>query len=69
MVVVVHLVFAVLALLVIYFVLIVPVYNFRSRPNPARRDVTILFFSVLFTLVLLQILWSVHNDVTRLAGG
>lgn len=69
MVVVVHLVFAVLALLVIYFVLVVPVYNYRSRATRARRDVTILFFSVIFTLVLLQILWSVHGDVARLVGG
>ena len=69
MVVVIHLVFVLLALLVIYFVLVVPVYNYRSRPNRARRDVTILFFSVIFTLVLLQILWSVHSDIARLAGG
>ncbi len=66
--VVINIVFVVLALVVVYGVLIVPVYNFATRPVKARRDVFILIFSVIFTAVILQILWSVHGDLARWFG-
>lgn len=68
-VVFVHLIFALLALLVLYFVLVVPVYNYLHRPNRAGRDAFILFFTVLFTAALLFFLWEFHRDVVALVGG
>lgn len=68
MAIVLHVVFLLLALLVIYSVLIVPLYNFFTRPVKAMRDITVAFFSVIFTGVILQILWSIHGDLLRWLG-
>lgn len=69
LVIVIHLVFALLALLVGYFVFFVPVYNYAKRPNRTPRDGLIVFFSALFTGALLFFLYEFHRDVIRLVGG
>ncbi len=60
--------FILLACAVVYGALIVPVYNFVTRPVKARRDLFIVIFAVAFTLAILQILWSVHGDLRRWLG-
>ena len=66
--VVVNVVFVLLAVAIVYGALIVPVYNFATRPTRARRDVFIVIFAVIFTVAILQILWSIHGDVSRWLG-
>lgn len=66
MAVVVNVIFVVLALLALYFVFIVPFYNFLARPDKSPRDGFILIFLLLFTGAIMQILWSIHGDVARL---
>ena len=65
---VVNAIFILLAIATVYGVLIVPVYNFVTRPVKARRDLFIVLFSVIFTFVILQILWSVNRDLHRWLG-
>lgn len=66
--VVLNIVFVLLAVAIVYGALIVPVYNFATRPNRARRDLFIVIFAVIFTVAILQILWSIHGDVNRWLG-
>jgi len=66
--VVLNIVFVLLAVAIVYGVLIVPVYNFATRPTKARRDLFIVIFAVIFTLAILQILWSIHRDLNRWLG-
>jgi hypothetical protein len=66
--VVLNIVFVLLAVAIVYGTLIVPVYNFATRPTKARRDLFIVIFAVIFTLAILQILWSIHGDVNRWLG-
>jgi hypothetical protein len=68
MVIALNIVFVLLAIGVIYGVLVVPIYNFVTRPVKAGRDIFIVIFSVIFTLAILQILWSVHGDLHRWLG-
>ena len=65
---IINIVFILLAIATVYGVLIVPVYNFATRPVKANRDILIVVFSVIFTVVILQILWSVHSDLLRWLG-
>lgn len=65
---VISVLFMLLAGAVVYGALIVPVYHFVTRPVKARRDFFIVVFAVLFTLALLQILWSIHGDLRRWLG-
>jgi hypothetical protein len=64
----VNIVFALLAVAIVYGALVVPVYNFVTRPVKAGRDIFIVVFAVIFTLAILQILWSVHGDLNRWLG-
>jgi len=66
--VVLNIVFVLLAVAIVYGALIVPVYNFATRPTKARRDLFIVIFAVIFTLAILQILWSIHGDLDRWLG-
>ncbi len=68
MVIALNIVFVLLAIGVIYGVLVVPIYNFVTRPVKAGRDIFIVIFSVIFTLAILHILWSVHGDLHRWLG-
>jgi hypothetical protein len=68
MTIVVNIIFALLAIVTVYGALIVPVYNFTKRPVKAGRDIFIVVFAVIFTLAILQILWSVHGDFNRWFG-
>jgi hypothetical protein len=68
MTIVVNIIFALLAIVTVYGALIVPVYNFVMRPVKAGRDIFIVVFAVIFTLAILQILWSVHSDFNRWFG-
>lgn len=63
-----NIVFALLAVGIIYGALIVPVYNFATRPVKAGRDFFIVIFAVIFTAAILQILWSIHGDLHRWLG-
>lgn len=65
---VLNIIFVVLAIGVVYGAFVVPVYNFVTRPIKAGRDIFIVIFSVIFTLVFLQILWSIHSDLRRWLG-
>jgi hypothetical protein len=67
-VVALNIVFVLLAIGVIYGVFIVPIYNFATRPVKAGRDIFIVIFSVIFTLAILQILWSIHGDLHNWLG-
>ena len=67
-VVVLNIVFVLLAAGVIYGALVVPLYNFATRPVKAGRDIVIVVFSVIFTVVFLQILWSIHSDLHHWLG-
>lgn len=67
-VIILNIVFIVLAVAVVYGALVVPVYNFATRPVKAGRDIVIVIFSVIFTVVFLQILWSVHSDLRHWLG-
>lgn len=60
--------FVLLACAVVYGALIVPVYNFVTRPAKAPRDLFIVIFAVIFTLAILQILWSIYGDLRRWLG-
>jgi len=62
----VNVVFVILALLALYFVFVVPFYNFLARRDRSARDGFILIFLLLFTGAILQILWSIHGDIARL---
>ena len=66
--IVLNIVFILLAIGVIYGAFIVPVYNFATRPVKAGHDIFIVVFSVIFTAVFLQILWSVHSDLYHWLG-
>ena len=66
--IVLNIVFVLLAIGVIYGAFVVPVYNFATRPVKAGRDVFIVVFSVIFTVAILQILWSIHGDLHRWLG-
>gem|GEM_PF-6473149 len=66
--VVLNIVFVLLAVGVVYGAFVVPVYNFATRPVKAGRDLFIVAFSVIFTLAILQILWSIHGDLNRWLG-
>ncbi len=63
-----NIVFVLLAIGVIYGAFVVPVYNFATRPVKAGRDIFIVVFSVIFTVAILQILWSIHGDLHRWLG-
>jgi hypothetical protein len=63
-----NIVFVLLAIGVIYGAFVVPVYNFATRPVKAGRDIFIVVFSVIFTIAILQILWSIHGDLHRWLG-
>jgi hypothetical protein len=65
---VLDIVFVLLAVGVVYGALIVPIYNFAVRPVKAGRDIFIVVFAVIFTGAILQILWSVHNDLHHWLG-
>ncbi len=66
--IVLNIVFALLAVGVIYGAFIVPVYNFATRPVRAGRDIFIVVFSVIFTVAILQILWSILQDLHHWLG-
>lgn len=66
--IVLNIVFVMLAAGVVYGTLVVPVYNFATRPVKAGRDIFIVIFSVIFTVVFLQILWSIHSDLRHWLG-
>ena len=66
--IVLNIVFVLLAAGVIYGALVVPVYNFATRPVKAGRDIFIVVFSIIFTVAFLQILWSIHSDLHRWLG-
>ncbi|MHB8647724.1 MAG: hypothetical protein ACYDAR_18235 [Thermomicrobiales bacterium] len=66
--IVLNIVFLLLAVGVIYGAFVVPIYNFATRPVKAPRDLFIVIFSILFTLTILQILWSIHGDLRRWLG-
>lgn len=68
MTVALNIIFALLAIGVFYGAFVVPVYNFATRPVKAGRDIFIVVFSVIFTVAILQILWSVHRDLHRWLG-
>lgn len=65
---VINIIFILLAVGIVYGALVVPVYNFVTRPVKARRDIFIVVFAVIFTLAILQILWSIHGDLNRWLG-
>lgn len=66
--VVLNVIFVLLAVAIVYGALVVPVYNFATRPTKARRDLFIVIFAVIFTAAILQILWSIHGDLNRWLG-
>lgn len=66
--IVLNIVFIILAIGVVYGAFVVPLYNFVTRPVKAGRDIVIVVFSVIFTAVFLQILWSIHSDLHHWLG-
>ncbi len=68
MTVALNIIFVLLAIGVFYGAFVVPVYNFATRPVKAGRDIFIVVFSVIFTVAILQILWSVYRDLHRWLG-
>ncbi|MDQ2787765.1 MAG: hypothetical protein M3Y58_22480 [Chloroflexota bacterium] len=66
--IVLNIIFVLLAIGVVYGAFVVPVYNFIIRPVKAGRDISIVIFSVIFTVAFLQILWSILSDLHRWLG-
>lgn len=64
----INVLFILLAIGVVYGAFVVPVYNFATRPVKAGRDYFIVIFAVIFTVAILQILWSIHRDLHRWLG-